>query len=286
MPNVFEYIDFRKYLADYYGERKKEEPDFSYQVFASMAGFRNKGFIFNIIKGNKKLSKSNILKICLALGFNKYESEYFETLIGLNQSTEYEVRRHFYERLETIKNQGRKKSPVQVIRKDQYEFYSKWYHSAIRSLINSYEFKDDYRWLAQNVHPRITALQARKSVQLLKRLGFIKKQPDGFYGVANKLITTGQEVVGLAIANFHLETLGLAADAIKELPTDKRNVTGLTLGISQKTYELICQKTRQFQSEILELAKNDRDADRVYQYNFVLFPTSNTEIKGRRKCEI
>ena len=284
MPNVFEYTDFRKFLSDYYEEQKAKDPKFSYQVFAGRAGFKNRGFVFNIIKGNKKLSKSNILKLSIALGFSKYQADYFETLIGLNQATEYEVRKHFYERLEAIKNQGKKTSPVQIIRKDQYEFYSKWYHAAVRSLINNYEFKDDYKWLAQNVHPHITSLQARKSLQLLKRLGFIKKQPDGCYGVTDKLITTGQEVVGLAVTNFHLETLSLAANAIKELPKEKRNVTGLTIGISQKTYEQICEKTQQFRSEILELAKNDPDADRVYQYDFTLFPISSTEIKGRRKC--
>ena len=40
--------------------------------------------------------------------------------------------------------------------RDQYEFYSKWYHSAIRSLIDMYPFKDDYSWLAKNVYPPIT----------------------------------------------------------------------------------------------------------------------------------
>jgi uncharacterized protein (TIGR02147 family) len=286
MPNIFEYIDFRKFLSDYYEEKKAKDPGFSYQVFADRAGFKNRGFVFNIIRGGKKLSKSNILKLSVALGLGRQEADYFETLIGMNQSAEYEVRKRFYERLEAIKNQGRKTSPVQTIRKDQYEFYSKWYHGAIRSLINNFEFRDDYGWLAKNVHPRISPLQARKSVELLKRLGLIKKQPEGLYGVTDKLITTGHDVAGLAITNFHLETLGLASDAIKELPRDKRNVTGLTLGISRKTYELICEKTREFQSEILELAKDDHDADRVYQYDFILFPVSDTEIKGRRKCAI
>lgn len=287
MPNLFEYTDFRKYLSDYYSERKAEDPEFSYQAFAARAGFKNKGFIYNIIRGNKNLSKENIQKLSNALGFalSKFQSEYFETLVKLNQSTNFEIRKALYEQLEAIKNQGRKTSPVQTIRKDQYEFYSKWYHSAIRSLINSYEFKDDYEWLAKNVYPNITPLQAKKSVELLKRLGLVEEQSNGFYGVCNKAITTGQDVVGLAVANLHIETLALAADAIKHLPREKRNVTGLTLGISQSTYEKICEKTQHFQSEIIEMAKNDAGADRVYQYDFALFPISSTEIKGNKKCE-
>ena len=284
MPDIFDYTDFRTFLADYFEERKKENPGFTYQLFADKAGFRNRGFIFNIIKGNKKLSKSNIMKLSLALGLGKFQAEYFENLIGMNQSAEYEIRKHFYEQLETIKNQGRKTSPARTVRKDQYEFYSRWYHSAVRSLINNYEFRDDYTWLARNVFPNITHLQAKKSVALLERLGLIKMQPDGFYGVTDRIITTGRDIAGLAVANFHIETLGLAADAVRNLPKDKRNVTGLTLGISQKTYEQICEKTLKFQSEILRMAENDRDADMVYQFDFALFPMSDTKIKGRKKC--
>jgi uncharacterized protein (TIGR02147 family) len=43
MNNIFDYTDYRKLLVDYYEEHKKNNPAFSYQVFASKAGIPQPG---------------------------------------------------------------------------------------------------------------------------------------------------------------------------------------------------------------------------------------------------
>ena len=283
MINVFDYTDYRKLLADYYAEQKEKMPQFSYKYFANKAGFKNKGFVFNIVKGVKNLSKTSIFKVSRAMSLNKSESDYFENLVAFNQAKDLDEKNHFYKRMETVKNRSNKKSDIPLIRKDQYDFYSSWYLSAIRSLIDMYEFKDNYKWLSQNVYPAITHKQAKNAVQTLKKLGLIEKKNNGSYKVKNKTVTTGKEVSSLAVSNLHLETMKLAANALKEISKNKRNITGLTLGISQKTYETICEEIQNFQSKILELAEKDKDADSVYQLNFHLFPLSNTEKKAGTK---
>ena len=47
MISIFEYLDYRKYLKDYYDNRKTEDSAFSYQSFADKAGLTNRGFIYN-----------------------------------------------------------------------------------------------------------------------------------------------------------------------------------------------------------------------------------------------
>jgi uncharacterized protein (TIGR02147 family) len=285
MLNIFNYTDFRKYLGDYYKERKKENSSFSYQYIANKAGFRNKGFVYNIINGNKILSKSNIFKISQALNFNVYEAEYFENLVSFNQADNLKERNYFYERLSKIKNRGRGNhvTKAQLVREDQYEFYSYWYYGAIRSLIDMYEFKDDYKWLTRIIHPSITIKQAKNAVTTLEKLGLIEKQKNGVYKVKNKTLTTGKEVSSLAVSNLYFETMKLAAKALRELPKHKRNITGLLLGISQKTYRNICEEIQKFQTKILQIAEKDEKADTVYQFNFHLFPMSHTEKKAGKK---
>ena len=283
MLNVFDYTDYRKFLADYYAEQKEKMPQFSYKYFANKAGFKNKGFVFNIVKGVKNLSKTSIFKISRAMNLNKSKSDYFENLVAFNQAKELDEKNHFYTRMETVKNRGNKKNDLPLIRKDQYDFYSSWYLIAIRSLIDMHEFNDDYKSLAKNVYPAITPKQAKNAVQTLVKLGLIEKKNNGSYKIKDKTITTGKEVSSLAVANFHLETMKLAADALKYISKDKRNITGLTLGISPKTYETICEEIQNFQSKILELAEKDKDADSVYQLNFHLFPLSNIKKKAGTK---
>lgn len=274
MISVFDYTDYRKYLEDYYEAKKKDNPNYSYQVMAEKAGFNNRGFVFNIVKGNKNLSKSNCFRISQALGHNKYEADYLENLVAFNKARSLKERNYFFEKISQMKDRRTGYTEAQVIRQEQYDFYSKWYHSAVRSIIDMYGFKGDYQWLAKMLTPSITAKQARDSVKLLLKLGIICKQSNGAYTITDKSITTGQEIVGLAIANFHIACTDLAKKAIHDLPRDQRNATGLTLGISRKAYERICEETLEFQKKIMAIADSDENADQVYQYNFHLFPIS------------
>ncbi len=274
MPHVFDYTDFRKYLADYYAEQKAARSSFSYQYLAQKAGFRNKGFVHSIINGRKNLSPASVYKLSQALRLNRPETEYFESLVAFNQASSGQARTHFYTRMERVKQAGIAVTAAQVLRRDQYEFYSKWYYGAVRSLIDMHRFDGDFAWLAQAVRPAITVRQARAAVTLLERLGLAQRNTDGVYRVTSKTVSTGPEVQSVAVLNLHLDMMKLAADAVSTLPRSQRHVSGLLLGISRKTYEQICQETQAFQERILALAEADEQADQVYQYNFHLFPVS------------
>jgi len=280
IPSVFDYTDYRKYLADYYAAKKQENPTVSYNSLSIRAGFKNKGFLYNVMHGKKNLAKSSIVMISSALGHKKGEAEYFENLVFFNQAQDLKERNYFFEKVSAVRAGGGGKVTVQELRKDQYDFYSNWHHSAIRSLIGMHHIKDDYAWLAKNVYPRISLKQARKSVELLSKLGLIAKDHQGFYKLSNQDITTGQEVVSLAVLNFNKQAGELALRALEDLPKNKRNITGVTMGISQKTYDKICEEISDFRKRIVEMASEDKEADRVFQMNLQLFPMSSTNIKN------
>jgi uncharacterized protein (TIGR02147 family) len=124
------------------------------------------------------------------------------------------------------------------------------------------------------VNPPLTAKQVQKSLDLLVRLGLIVLQPDGGYQVSSKMLTTGPDLQKLAVQQFHIACMGLAEKAIVDLPSDKRNFSGMTLGISQEAYRKIGEELVKFQKTILSIAENDSGSDIVYQFNFHLFPMS------------
>jgi uncharacterized protein (TIGR02147 family) len=66
MPNVFDYTDYRKFLADYYEEKKKGVASFSFHNFSRSAGFTGNSFVFNVIHGRKNLSRSSALSLAQA----------------------------------------------------------------------------------------------------------------------------------------------------------------------------------------------------------------------------
>jgi len=274
MPSIFHYQDYRKFLGDYYELKKTSTDFFSYQNFSHMAGFSSKSFIFNVINGRKNLSRASVVKMCEALKFTKTEAAYFENLVYFNQAKTFTERNHYFEKLNTGPLATTQASNARKIQKDQYEFYSNWYHVVVRSLIDLFPEMKDFREIAKKVFPPIKPKQAQKSIELLLRLGLITKQKNGTYMTSDKSLTTGAEVQSLAVQRFHLETMKLAETAIKSLSKDKRNISGLTLGISKEGYSKICDIIYECQAKIMDVANNDEKSDRVYQLNFHLFPVS------------
>jgi uncharacterized protein (TIGR02147 family) len=228
-----------------------------------------------VITGKKNLSGSSAVKLSQAMGMNPREADYFENLVSFNQAKNLKERNYFFEKLNAIKGNRPGAALVRETRKEQYEFYSKWYYSAIRSFIGMHQFKDDYRLLAKSIYPRIKPKEAKKTVLMLEKLGMIKKNRNGYFKVSDKTITAGKEIVQLGLLNFHLQTAELAKKALEDLPKEKRNISGLTLGISKKTYEAMCMEIEEFQTKLLAMAEQDKEADSVYQMNFHFFPLSN-----------
>ncbi len=274
LPSVFKYQDFRKFLGDYYEIKKEIDPSFSYQNFSRKVGFTSKSFVFNVINGKKNLSRASVVKVCGAINLTKTEAAYFENLVYFNQSKSFSERNHYFEKLNSGPLTTSEASSARKIQKDQYEFYSNWYHVVIRSLIDLFPDVVDYQTLGRMVFPSIRPKQTQKSIELLLRLGLIIKDGKGKYKTVDKNLTTGEEVQSFAVQHFHLETMKLAETAIKTLSKDKRNISGLTLGISNEGYHDICEIIYECQKKIMDIANKDKKSDKVYQLNFHFFPVS------------
>ena len=66
----------------------------------------------------------------------------------------------------------------------------------------------------------------------------------------------------------------LAADAIDNVPKEERNISGVTIGISEKNIKKVNEELERCRNRLMELAAEDEDSDRVYRANLHLFPVS------------
>lgn len=270
MINVFEYIDYRLLLKNLYEGQKKKQPSFSYRYIGQKVGFKSAGFFSNILQGKRNISNNIIFKFAELFKFNKKETEYFELLVMYDQANQHSMKKYYFEKLLAMR-----KSKVHALTAEQYMYFGKWYNVAIRELLNYFPFRGDYRELAKMVNPAITPVEARKSVELLKKLGLIEEKEDHTYRVTNKTVTTVPYVPLLAVHNFQLATMDLAKEAIDRFPNEKRSISTLTLSLSEESYKTIEDKLAIFRRQVLDLVKNDRNKiDRVYQFNFQIFPLS------------
>lgn len=273
---IFDYTDYRKYLCDYYSEQKKKTPSFSYRSFAKKAGYNSSGLFKDIVSGRTGMYRDLIARFARGIGLNKKEEAYFESMVYFCQAGEFESRRRHFEDMMRLRD-----SRTYLMDSNQYEFYSRWYYSAVRELLNTLDFKDDYHSLAKSLNPSITPDQARAAISLLKELNLIKKKEKGHFRPANALITTGDEVKvnSLKVAAFQMGMMDLAKESIDRHPSRHRDVSTLTLSVSKDTFDEMKAEMQAFRKKLMGMAERSRDVDRVYQLNMQFFPLSRIEEK-------
>lgn len=269
---VFEYLDYREFLKDYYNSKKEANPAFSLRVFSDKIGFKAKDFISRVMSGSKNLSDQSISKVAAGLRLGKHETEFFTGLVKFNQAETTEDRNAAFEEMQAALKVARFAEKQHVLGHAQYMVYSHWRHLTVRSLIGMFGFNGDYETLAKQVRPHITAEEAKKSVQLLEECELIKKDKSGKYVLTENSITTGDRTSKLALRGYHQHCLKLAADSIDRDPPGSRHISGLTLGISQEGYERIVERINAFRKEIALIAEEDQNSDKVFQLEFAMFP--------------
>lgn len=276
--SIYNYTSYREFLHDYYVNQKRLHPHFSYQYFANKAGFKTKTFIYKVIKGKKDLAKRSILKIAKAMGLKKRETDYFEAMVDFNNAAGIDEKEHYFHRLLLLcKNHSAK-----IIRKNQFDYFKQWYIAVIRELITILDWNDDYKILAKAVNPPITPRQARDSVKLLIELGIIKRLASGEYIQTHKSITTGDLLVkSLAVQKFQKQYMQLASETMERHKKDIRDISTLTVGISEGCFNIIRQEIKTFRENLVEIVSNDEPADRVYHINFQFFPVSELPKKEK-----
>jgi uncharacterized protein (TIGR02147 family) len=267
---IYEYIDYRKLLKDLYDERKKQSPTFSYRFIAQKVGFTSAGFFTNILQHKRNISAENIFKFARLFKLKRHETEYFELLVLFDQAKNHEQKKYYFEKI-----LASKRSKITLLESRQYEFYSQWYYTAVREIVDIYNFDGgDFSELARRVSPAITMVQAKKAVELLETMGMIKKGADGFYRQSDDFITTGYEAPTVAVTNFLMSTADLAREAIDRYPRDKRSMSTLTFSCSADGFHNIEERLKTFRREILEIVRADKNRDRIYHVNFHVYPLS------------
>ncbi|MGB7567565.1 MAG: TIGR02147 family protein [Chitinivibrionales bacterium] len=266
MISVFSYTDYRKFISDYFAERKRCDKGFSHAVFAKKAGYKSRSFIIKVINGEKALSAQSVGRVAKAMDLQKKERDYFKALVYFNNEKSLNKKSRFFEILQST-HQSNKSV---LLRNDQFEYFKHWYSAVLREVAVFSDFNDDFRKLGSMLDPPISAIEAKRGIELLVRLGLIKKQ-NGSYVQTDTVITTGDEVQNIAVANFQRETSDLSRRAISRLG-NKQEISTLTFGTNKMGFKEIQSEIRAFRKKLITIIASQNPLDRVYQLNLQLFP--------------
>jgi uncharacterized protein (TIGR02147 family) len=271
MPDIFTYTDFRAFIQDWYKEENQVRPGITYRKIADAVGFTSPAHLTMVLQKKTKLGAEHCRKFSLLMGLNKKETACFIQLVNYNQAKSTEDKKRFFDGLVKLNSSG-----TTLLSPDQYEYYQKWYYSAVYDILSFYDFKGDYRALARMVEPSITPREAEKAVKLLERLQFIAKKPDNGYACNIGAISAYTEGKSLALSTYAKEMINRAGAVVDDVEKDDRAISWAGFSMSKETFEKIKLETREFRKRIIAMANADTSPSRAYHINIQLFPVSKT----------
>lgn len=269
--NLFDYLDYRLFLKDWYRKSKEMRRGFSFRNFSKKAGFGSPNFLKRVMEGTRNLSEESVLKCGKGLSLNKQEQEFFRNLVFFNQASSLEEKDRHYRLLV----RSRKLSQLKPIQKDQYEYYSSWHHAVIRELIALPDFDGSAENLTKRLKAPMTVAQIEHSIQLMERLGFIEKIGEGRWRPTSTLVTSGPEAASLVMRNYHDGLLEMIRQQMGKVEAQERDISALTLGVRRERIPEIKRKIQEFRIEILKMVAEETEVQEVVMLTIQFLPVTN-----------
>jgi uncharacterized protein (TIGR02147 family) len=114
----------------------------------------------------------------------------------------------------------------------------------------------------------------RKTLAALEKMGLAVKDENGFYCQRDSLLTTGDETASVYLAHFQMHTMDLAKQALQAMAPEERDISVVACALSAGGFRRVKETIQACRKQILNIAREDRDLERVYQCNFQFFPVS------------
>ena len=232
------------------------------------AGLGSPGLLKMVIDRKRNLGPKTINKFIKALNFQNKRDEYlFRLLVDYDQSNNVEEKEDLFEKILNEK----KKIKSLSLEVDQYELLSKWWIVTIYVMIGMKKTNLSTEMIQLELRRKISKIQIQESIELLKRIGLITEE-NGVLSQTKGPISTPDHIRDFAVQRYHESMTMLALDSVQEDSVSERNFNGVTVALSKKNYEKVCDRLNQFRKEINEMIGDDKEADRVYQLSLNLFP--------------
>jgi len=271
-PVLFNYLNYRDFLKDYFQYQKQNNPVFSQRNFVRAAGIptSSNSIITSVVIGKRNLSQSYRLKFARALKLKERERTFFDYLVQFNQAKTMEEKNHFFTLISSFR--GSRGSLLNV---SQNKMFGQWYHTVIFNLIGAIGSVCTPEKIVKKIFPPITIKQCKDSLQLLLKLKLIHKLANG-YKISETHLTTPKDVQDIFARQYIQQLMMLSYNVFEKVPQNKRHYSGFVFSISSDGFKTIRERIRSFQEELRGIIDRDTGDDRVYSLAIQLFPNTMT----------
>ncbi len=267
--SLFDYTDYRVYLKDYYQGRKNRQTGWGLQTWAARLDLKSKSTLAMILNGQRHPSRSLTESLVTYFEFRSDEAEYFSDLVEWKKSSEGgRISTLLMERLA----KKRKNGQFQFLDYDRFQVVSEWYFPVLRELFHVRGFTVDADWIAHQLRGRLTAREVKQALQLLLRVGLLKKKGRNIE-LADADVTTDSDIANEGVRRFHRQMLALASESLSETPVEEREILASTFVVQQKDMPRAKELLRNVANELGDSLES-KNGDQVYQLQICFFPVT------------
>ena len=206
MKSIFEFLDYREFMEQWFLSKKESNPRYSYRVFSRQMNQRSPSFLKDIIQKRRNLTREQQDRLCKIMGLSTTEGRYFDDMVTLDHSSESDKKRRAFERIAA----ARRMNGARRIEGDSYHYLSEWFHPAIRELAQRSDFQADPEWIAKSLRPKISKKQAKRALETLRELKMLTVDDSGKVHLSDGSLATPRQVAGIAVHNYHKEIVARA----------------------------------------------------------------------------
>jgi uncharacterized protein (TIGR02147 family) len=268
-PNVYEFMDFRAYLVEWYAFRHSNDTKFTKTIVSHRLGLpRTRGYFGDVLSG-KKVTDTFLERFCALLDLRRDEDRYFRCLVRFNQAETPEEKELTLELLTSLR-----KTPVAALARDAWEYYRHWHHGAIRALL-SVGLSDEKAICkaAAKLHASLTPGQVRASLELLERLELVRRSKSDGYAPTTRTLASPEYARDEVFRLLQVQQLDLVRAALLVPGDGSRAIATNLVSMSESAWTRVRERLDQFRSEVRSIIHSDNEpADRVALIAHILLP--------------
>ncbi len=275
MKEIVEYTDYRKFIQDYYDERKRSSA-FTWRDFARDAGFSSAVYLKYVCEGKKNLSVGSAGSVAAAMGLAGFEQTYFVLMVSYAHAKDDKTKRAAFEERCALAHAHK----VRVLGNEEFDYFKSWKNPVLREIAPHMPGAKPLD-MAHVCKQKISAAEVSETLDFLVKSGLLKKDKNGNYSQTDKSISMGSvDAVPVAARDLQRQ-MGEFAIKSLNLPLSERDMSGITMGLTQRAYDRIRKEIADFRRRVIAIASDDDDTEQVYRMNIQLFPMSE-KLNGKK----
>lgn len=270
-PTVYDYLDLRRYLSDWFEWKKTSRPGWGQRRVAAVVGLAH-GTINNVLKGIRLPQEATIVGLITALKLDDDEAGYFRLLVELAEAEGTDRRYPVLERLFQHPGFGRSRT----LTRDLGDYLSDPVTIVVRERSLLPGFRADPAWLAAQFTWPVAPEEVHAALERLGRLGLLNP---GARGDLDRVVTrleTEAGAPGEAMFQHHLAVLGLATRLLREIPPRQRYYGSGTVAVTADELAALRLRLHQVLRDTLnDLDAHEKQATHLVQIGIQLVPLAH-----------